>query len=242
MNVLMKGAIAAAAVVVVALVGYQILPRNPGQQGGQPTASPTPAPTAVVTPDTRPEIPPAGALDPEVRHFARVEGVGFTFEVPTGWTSNGSFGIDHEAGIGPEGRSFIFWTVGADAVFADPCQQLLAEPVGPSAADLATAIAEMPQIELRSGPTDVTVGGQPGQLVTIRIPDELPCEPEQFYLWGDEIDSGQARYATATGMTIYVWLIDVDGARVQIDGETYEGAGPEPGDELQAIVDSIEFE
>lgn len=238
MNVFTKAAIAAVVLVVTA-IGYQLLPGRVSSPGG-PSTTPTPVPTPSL--DARPEVPPAGPLDPGDRHFARLEGVGFTFEVPDGWTSNGDFGLDHEAGIGPEGRSFILWTQGADAVFADPCERTLSEPVGPSAADLAAAIAEMPQIELVGGPTDVTVGAQPGQLVVIRVPDAIPCEPDQFYLWGDEINTGQARYATATGMTIYVWLIDVGGARVQIDGETYEGAGTELGDELRSIIDSIEFE
>ena len=233
MNRITTVAVGAAAVLVLAVVAYQFLPTS---SVGPPGPSPTP------TQDARPAVPSAGPLDPAARHFARIEGVGFTFEVPEGWTSNGDFGIDHEGGFGPDGRAFIFWDEDADAVFADSCQKQLAEPVGPLAADLAAAIAEMPQIELIEGPTAVTVGGQPGQRVVIKIPDELPCAPEEFYLWGDEDSPGKARYATSTGMTIYVWLIDVDGARVQIDGETFEGAGPEPGNELQAIIDSIEFE
>lgn len=243
MNVLTKAAIAAAAVLVVALVGYQLIPRETTGPGA-PTPSSAASPTSAATPtrDARPEIPLAGPLDPEVRHFARLEGVGFTFEVPDGWISNGSFGIDREDGISPDGAGFIWWTEDADAVFTDSCEQVLGPAVGPRAADLATAIAGMPQIELVSGPDEVTVGGQPAQLVVVRIPDVIPCEPDQFYLWGDEVNSAQARFATGTGSTIRVWVIDVDGARVQLDGETFEGAGPEPGDELQAIVDSIEFE
>ena len=243
MNSPLRYAIAAAAVLVVAVVGYQLIPREtnaPGAPTAPPAASPTIVPTA--TRDTRPDVPPAGPMDPSTRHFARLEGVGFTFEVPDGWTSNGDFGINREAGDGPDGAGFIFWTENADAVFADPCEQTLAEPVGPSAADLAAAIAEMPQLELVEGPTSVTVGGQPGQLVIVKIPDELPCESDQFYLWGDEVDTGLARYATTPGDTIYVWLIDVDGTRVQIDGETYAGAGAAPREDLQAIVDSIQFE
>jgi len=45
MNSYTKLAIAAAAVVVVALAGYQLLPRN-GNIGGQPTAPPSPSPSA----------------------------------------------------------------------------------------------------------------------------------------------------------------------------------------------------
>jgi hypothetical protein len=50
------------------------------------------------------------------------------------------------------------------------------------------------------------------------------------------------RYATALGSTIRVWIVDVDGTPVWIDGETYKGAGPEPGQEIQQIIDSIQFE
>jgi hypothetical protein len=243
MNSPVRYAIAAAAVLVVAFVGYQLLPGRTTTPSAPSTApSSAPAPAASPTRDTRPNVPAAGPLDPGVRHFARLEGVGFTFEVPAGWISNGDFGMDHQAGVAPDGGGFIFWADhAADAVFADPCAETLAEPAGPSARELATAISEMPQIELVSGPTAVTVGGRPGQLVVIRIPDELPCDPEQFYLWGGP-NGNPARYATATGSTIHVWLVDVDGARVQIDGETYDGAGPEQADELQAIIDSIEFE
>jgi hypothetical protein len=37
-------------------------------------------------------------------------------------------------------------------------------------------------------------------------------------------------------------IVDVDGKLVWIDGETFKGAGPEPGQEVQRIIDSIQFE
>lgn len=92
-----------------------------------------------------------------------------------------------------------------------------------------------------SGPTAVTVGGKPAQQVVIRIPDQIGCPPEQFYLWCDS-SSGDARYASFPGDTIRVWIIDVNGTLLQLDGETYAGAGSGPGDELQGIIDSIRFE
>ena len=64
---------------------------------------------------------------------------------------------------------------------------------------------------------------------------------EEFYLWYAPSEDN-ARYATELGSTIRVWIVDVDGAIVWIDGETYKGAGPEPGQEIQQIVDSIQFE
>jgi hypothetical protein len=50
------------------------------------------------------------------------------------------------------------------------------------------------------------------------------------------------RYATELGSTIRVWIVDVDGTLIWIDGETFKGAGSEPGQQLQQIVDSIQFE
>jgi hypothetical protein len=77
--------------------------------------------------------------------------------------------------------------------------------------------------------------------VVVSVRDDIACAPEQFYLWyapGPDM----ARYATAKGSTIMTWIVDVDGTIVWIDGETYEGAGPGPAQEIQQIVDSIRFE
>ncbi len=238
-----KALIAVAAVVVVAVVGYQFLPSR-GGVGGTATPTPAPTPTPIVTPAPTaapPAIPRIGALAPG-RHGVTLEGIRFTLELPAGWISNGDFGIDKAAGIGPDGAGFIFWTEDANGVFADPCEQVRAPAAGPSAADLAAAIAAMPQIELVSGPTAVTIDGQPAQNVVVAIPDDIPCAPSDFYLWGDDVQLGQARYATRTGSTIRVWIIESDGARLQFDVETYAGAGPELDAEIQAIVDSIQFE
>lgn len=244
MNTQIKAILAVAAVVVVAVVGYNLLPGR-GGIGGQPTPSPAPAPTPtpLVTAGptaTPPVVPPAGALSPG-RHGFRLEGVSFTLDIPEGWESNGEFGIDKEVGLAPTGASFILWEDDADGIFSDPCNGVRAPAVGPSAADLAAGIAAVPGTELASGPTAVTLGGQPGQQVAITIPDDIPCPANDFYLWYDETKP-VSRYATATGETIRVWIIDVDGVRVQLDGETFEGAGPEVGRELQSIVESIEFD
>ena len=50
------------------------------------------------------------------------------------------------------------------------------------------------------------------------------------------------RYATAPGSTYRVWIVDVGGTRLFIEAESYKGAGPKVGQEIQQIVDSITFE
>ena len=238
MNTQARVLIAAAAAVVVAVVGYQLLPRNNSVGPGGPTPSPIVTPSATARATKAPVVPPAGSLSIG-RHDLNLEGVHMTFAIAnTGWTSNGIFGFDKS----PGGAGFIVWEDDADGVFSDPCTSTAAPVAGPSAADMANAIAGMSSIELVSGPEAVTIGGKPAQLVVVRMPDPLPCRNDQFYLWYDTTFSENARYATAAGYTIRVWIIEVDGKRVQLDGESSPGAPPAVDAELRAIVNSIQFD
>jgi hypothetical protein len=126
-------------------------------------------------------------------------------------------------------------------VFADPCASVPAPPIGPSAADLAAAVATVPGTDLVSGPSDVTVGGYAATHVVLTVREDVGCDAMSFYLWYAPTE-GLARYATELGSTIMVWIIDVNGTLVWIDGETNKGAGPEPGQAIQQIVDSIRFD
>ena len=87
-------ALAAAAVVVVALIGYQFLvaPKvgDPGPvetptPTSEPTATPAPSPTSAAV-----VFPPAGELATTDRHSMTLEGVQFTFSVPAGGSATAS--------------------------------------------------------------------------------------------------------------------------------------------------------
>lgn len=234
-------AIAAAAVLVVALVGSRFLPSSnsaPGSSPGGPSATP---PAASPVPSVQPlPFPSAGPLALG-RHPMTVDGVPFTFEIAEpGWTSDGEVFFGKGTELEPDGMSILFWPEAPEFVYDDPCGQQQAPPVGPTAADMAAAIAGMSQLELVSGPTSVTIGGKPAQRVVVHVPDELECVPQQYMLWGNE--SVSSRYTTGPGSTFSVWIIDVDGTRLQIDAESYPGASPEIGEEMRAIVESIRFE
>jgi hypothetical protein len=88
-------------------------------------------------------------------------------------------------------------------------------------------------------PTAVTLDGNPAQNVVVRVPDEIACDPNGYWLWGD---STVSRYATAAGSTYAVWIVDVGETRIQIDAESFAGAGPEIADDIRAIVESIRFD
>jgi hypothetical protein len=243
MNLFAKLATAAALVLVVVVVGLSFAPR--GTVGPGTSATPTPSPVATPPPTASPTpaaFPPQGRLAMGTRHRIVLEGVPFTFTVPSdAWTSNGVFGIDKDPGIGPAGAGFILWTDTPVGVFTDPCTQKQGPDLGTDIADLAAAVATIPGVDVMVAPTDVMVDGHPAKEVAIKIRNDIGCEPDQFYLWyAPTPDFG--RYATRKGSTIKTWIIDVDGTIVWIDGETYAGAGPEPYQEVQAIVDSIRFD
>ena len=248
MNRPIRYAIAAAAVVVVALIGSRFLPRDTPRVGGP---SPTPQITPLVTPapSVRPKpspktliVPPSGPLEIG-RHELNLEGIPMSFEVTTDdWISNGIFGWDKGLVTTPAGAGFIVWEDDADGIFSDPCAQEMAPPVGLTAMDIAEAIASVPLVEIVTAPRDITIDGRHGVEVAIRIPDELPCTPNEYYLWYDTTIAGNARYATDYGMTIRVWILEENGHRLQLDAETYAGSKRALRSEVDAIANSIEFE
>jgi hypothetical protein len=244
MNALSKFAIAAAAVVAIAIVGINLLPRTGGDIGGVPTAvpSPTPTPAPSVSATLAPSFPPAGDLAIG-RHSMVREGVKLSFAVSTpGWQSGDGIWIDKGEGGKPGSSAIIFWQMTPDNVYADPCSHARRSPAPEhTAAGLAAAVAGIPGVDVVSGPTSMTIGGHPAQHVQLAIPAAIGCAPDQFYLWFDSTD-GTGRWAQATDETLWVWIVDVDGTLVWMDGETYKGADATVIGELQQIIDSIQFE
>jgi hypothetical protein len=259
MNTFAKLAMAAAAVVVVAIVGINLLPSRGGVGGFLPSPSPAASapPSASPTPSQRPE---PSIIEGEFlrvgsvstgRHAVSQNGVDFSFELSApGWSSDVLAVPPDGANIvkGIRGTATAIWLIiwSIDGVYADPCGHVPGPVVSSSTADLAAAVATLPGTELVSGPSDVLVGGRPAKYVEITIPEDIGCAPNQFFLWYDDVrcDSYDPcyRWASNIGEINRVWIIDVDGTHVWIEAETYIGAGPEVEEEIQQIIDSIQFE
>jgi hypothetical protein len=135
----------------------------------------------------------------------------------------------------------IYWTGFPEAVDADPCSTLLSLPADASVADLAAAVATAPGTELVSGPSDVAVGGRAAKHVVLTVREDLGCDPGYFYTW-QEPETRPGWRDTMRGDTIRAWIVDVDGTRLFIAGETTTDAGTRLEQEIQQIVDSIQFE
>jgi hypothetical protein len=262
-NTFAKVAIAAAAVVVVAIVGISLPPARDGVSGASvfpPTTStrpPQPSSSPAVDVTRNAAAYPAGGVAIGM-HGVTVDGIRLSFIMPgSGWEghqhynmpASGWEGHEHylsKSTKGPQGaEAIIFWTTFPDGDNYIPCMDLLGS-AGPSVADLAAAVSTVPGTDVVSGPTDVTVGGRPAKHVSLFVTysvldNSSVCYPGFFFSWTPD-DEGAMWDSTLPGDTIRVWMVDVDGARLFIEAVTHFNAGPDVELEIQQIVDSIAFE
>jgi hypothetical protein len=249
MNNIAKFAIAATAVALVAVVGIYLMLSSGGVGG--PTASTSATPVA--TPESSPSPTPNIEGLEIGRHSVTVDGVGFSFEVTTktanGWAKYDSVYLGKSI-AGPQGaEGMIFWAGFPDSAHADPCASLLTPPVGPSAADLAATVSTTPGTTLVSGPSDVSIGGHKAKRVVLTVRQNVGCQPGFFYTW--QYPAGGPFWGgIEVGDTVTVWIVEMSGTRLFIEGVTHEftfgpgshAVGPELGQEIQQIVDSIRFD
>jgi hypothetical protein len=157
-----------------------------------------------------------------------------------GWATFGSISMNKST-IGPQGaEAMIFWTSFPNAETADPCTRLLHPPVGPSTADLATAVSTAPGTELVAGPSDVIVGGHAASHLVLTVHKRVGCDPGFFYTWQD-VKFGPLWPTTNVGTTINVWIVYVAGTRLFIEAETTTQAGTDLEREIKRIIGSIRF-
>lgn len=256
-------AIAVAAVVVVAVVGINLLPGRggigpAGTQSPPPlSASPTPSPTLSPSRSLRPEsslrigaFPEPGQLATG-RHAFNLNGIPFSLAfAESGWASSGIVvppdgGNFMKADATPQRTWLLVWSI--DGVFADPCNHVPAAPVSPSAADLAAAVAGIPGFDVLTPPEDVTLGGRAAKHVQVKLRDDIGCVPSEFFMWYDDVrcdrDDPCHRWAIAPGRQVNdIWIVEVDGAHIWIEAETFDNAAPGTLEEVQQIIASIEFE
>jgi hypothetical protein len=243
-----KFAIAAAAVVVVAVVGFNLLPSTGGVGGtaASPSLTPTPTPTSSLPPNPAEYFPPSGELAIG-RHSMIREGVRFSINVAApGWRSQQGFEFIKGTEGEPDGAGLLFWSTTPDNVYSNPCAHTPLTPAaGPGIGSLATAVSRIPGTQLVSGPTDLTVDGQPVKRTVITIPEDIDCAGVLKLWYDDGMGSEAGRFPTVLPSTMRVWMIDVDGATVWIDGETYENyaeTSPTLEREIQQMIESIVFE
>ena len=232
MNNLARVLIAAAAVVAVAIIGYNLLPGTNDVGGPPESLSPTPtlAPTSSPTPaDFSAQEGGGTALAPGSYVITYLSPLRITVTVPAGWEKGYL-----DWALFASRVSIAFMTV--DNLYVDPCaaDPRLREPaVGPTVDDLATALGNVPGLQA-TAPSDVTVAGFTGKRMDLTA-SETWCggEPKMWETSGGVDSPG--------GGPMRLWILDVDGTRLVL-GVPHNGAAPAGLAEVQAIVDSIQIE
>ncbi len=257
MNTFAKLAIATAAVVVVAIVGYNLLPGGSSNVGGtaatpSPSISASPSPSASASTSPMPsDAVKEGSLEAGSYTHYGIDGlpVNVRFTVPAGWSWVSQFSL-LTTGDAADEIGIALWSGSELQVYTDPCQWEGAEPdppTGPTARDLADALAAQPTRNA-SAPTERKAAGPDGPdqfagwIVELTVPEDADfatCTRGEFRSWGpDEM----SRYHQGPGQSDTVWAIDIDpDMRMVIDATYLPSAPQQTRTEIDGILDSLVF-
>jgi hypothetical protein len=231
--------VAAAAVVIVAMLGIGFLSPG-GPSVGGPGATPTPTATAspVALPDSG--ILQAGAYVIDDYLPFRI-----TFDVPGGWQS--CPGGPHEIGAcfslaSDPGRPMGIAFLTVDNVVADPCDRSMPElgpPVGPSVDDLVTAISDLEGFTATEA-VDVTVDGFRGTQFEVAAPDDASHCPSDGDIGFGTWRTPSRTNGVAAGEVNLVRVLDVDGVRLVVTAAYHPSiASPEMVAEIRRVFESV---
>ena len=248
MNTALRVAVAAGAIAVVAFAGLNLIPRQGGVGAPSPSPSPAPSPAQL-------RSGPLTAGTYVTRPFSDATRV--TLTVPDGWQGFDTSGVlPTKVSTGPpDGMGLSFMQV--RGLHSDPCHGTTADvPVGPSVADLVTALEQQTAYET-STPIPTTLSGFSGQLIDVLMPTdvdfatctnggvggrEVAPGSGGFFIW-EAIHPGDTNiYAQGPGDRFHLRILDVAGSRVVVMTQDFPGTSEANRAELQAIVDSIRIE
>jgi hypothetical protein len=259
MNKIVGFGAAAAAVVVALVIGTQFLgPPTPIGVGGGPSAEPSP--TAVPSLSAAEPSPSIEAdLDEGPFLFFDAQGITVTVTIPApGWYGEAKGGsLAKNANIQPPDGAYMLgpWG-GEDAGYipGDPCQWLSTMPETPATTvdEVVAALASQASRDA-SEPVDITLDGHAGKSITLHVPDDVVFANGEFTDCNQE---GGGRHAFCTfgtptdcymwnaqgpGAIDELWIVDLDGQLLIMDGAYYAQTPAEDVDELRAILGSMSF-
>jgi hypothetical protein len=252
-----------AAVVLVALVGWQLLPGRQNGIGsqpsptptGQPSVSPSVAPTSVGVVDLPEGLLPGGRYRIQLSFID--PGLSIVAEVPAGWSGHPEF----SAVTSPEGNNVevIFSFMEVDGLFSDPCHWdldgtgAIDQPgdveVGPAVGDLVTALKANTSYT-SSTPNPVTFGQFEGQELELQLPGddvlstcdqqgpESPFDGPAYFVFSGK-DAGW--YAQGPDNHWQLFIVDVEGTRLVTLLSYFDETSQADVEAARAIVESFEI-
>ena len=256
----MRFAVAAAVIVIAVVGGYLILPRvtGPGAAEPTPTASPTTQPSAAPTPR---ELPAEGGELVAGTYVTRpydttAPELKIAFTVPANWGAATEWALVSDRSTTPVGNAVGF--LSASGVYRDPCRwdtegTGLATrgdiAVGPTAADLANALADQTAYTSTT-PVDATLAGYTGKSMDLVLPSDVDfstCDVHRgqttgvYLIWSTPEAGLDNLFAQGPGEHRRLWILDVEGERI-IVFHIFDAAETDANmAEAQAIVDSLEI-
>ena len=174
------------------------------------------------------------------RHAVRVsESLLFEFDLPEYSEVFGGMYVNPGRGTGGDS---IVWMIPASprtALAVHPCRDHDSRAVGPTVADLATALGRQPFLTTTK-PVPVTVGGMDGLFVKVSVPEDADvaaCQEASV-----DVISGApgAQSAEEAGIVDRLWILDIDGARHVLWARTF-GATELDTRLVKRLVQSITF-
>ncbi len=248
MNNASRMAVAAAAVVAIAVVGFNLLPRaDNGGPGPSATPAPTPSPSPALLPAT-------GALDPGAYYLPAAPDtpLRFSFTVPAGWSTTdqyiykdrGSVAPVYAPGGGPGDVAFFTWVV--SHVFGDACHwQGSLVDAGSTVDDLVSGLRAQ-KGRVASTPTQVVLGGFAAKRIELTTPSDLDlstCDRSVVSFWpdpGPDVSGGLC--CTLAGSTDVVYVVDVAGSRLVVVARHQADSTAADIAELEAALASIKID
>ena len=254
-NMYVKLAAGLAAVAIVAVVGYNLLPG--GSPSGGPVGSPTTAPTTAPTGSPAATGPVALAEGVLAGGRYRIDlsfidpGLSVVGDIPAGWTGHPQNDAVTSPGGNNAGVLISFMEV--DGLFSDPCHWDLDgsgsidQPgdvkVGPTVGDLVTALQANTSYT-SSSDEPFAVGGFQGLGVELQLPGEdviRSCDQRPGESTGDYFVFPKGFYAQGSDNRWDLHVVDVIGSRVVILRSYFPETPQADVEAGSAIVSSLVF-
>jgi len=252
MNPIFKLGAAAAAVLVIAVVGYNLLP-GPSGPGAGPSPSPSPTPQATLK--ALPEGPLSGGTY-RIEPFRDDPTFSIVADIPAGWDgypANGAVAKDSQDDLG-----VLIAFMKADGLHSDPCQwdldgtRAYDQPgdvvVGPTVDDLVSALKANTSYTSTT-PSLLTLGGYDGREIEVQVPADIDMDtcdretgsPKGMYYVFSGMDAGFYAQGPGAGYRWHLFIVDVGGTRL-ITAVGYFAETPQADFAAAlAIVESFEF-
>lgn len=231
MNNLMKFALVAAAVVVVAVAGYNLLPARTGF--GAP-ATPTPA--------VSPGPVPSGSIGPGTYRSSdpKITVAPYDVTVSGGWTPG--VGIGRGDPFAGNGVTLTTWLI--DHVYGDGCHWSgTLVPVANRAQLVAALVAQVG--DSHSTPVDTTIGGLPATKIVMSLDpsfDMAACNNDPIVrMWPDPGPDESGGWGLTPGETATVYALEANGKVGVLMTVQHADSPPADVAALQQILDSVRF-